>query len=208
MSFYEEWSEDLAADLAEPFPPEAHQTKKQGGSEITFVGWPHYVARLNDTVGPNGWQTRVRLEEHGGKLVAIVSLSVLGVTKENVGDEDEDKDSYGTASTNSYAQALKRAAAGFGLGLYLYDKGAREQASRAPSTPKQQARQQSNGAGKQPWEKLMPFGKTKGTPLGDHTEEQLRKLLDWCQEDDEKAKKFAELIADLEATLKAGGKTV
>lgn len=135
MSTYTEWSDDLADALAEPFAPAAHQTKRQGGSEITFVSVHHYKQRLNATVGPAGWSNTVRLEEHSGKLVAVVALSILGVTKENVGDEDEDKDSFGTASTNAYAQAFKRACSDFGLGAYLYDKAGREAATRPASRP-------------------------------------------------------------------------
>lgn len=68
--------------------------------------------------------------------------------------------------------------------------------------PSRQEMQKAQGNGKgEPWAKPMPFGKTKGTPLGDHTEDQLRKTLDWCRTKD--ADKFADLISDIEATLAA-----
>lgn len=201
MAQHTEWTPALRDALHEPFPAEWHKTKKQGGAEITFVEWHRYALRLNDLVGPDGWEVRLRFLEVGGKLIATASLTILGVTKENVGDEDEEKDSYGTASTNSFAQAYKRAAALFGMGLYMYDKAGRESATRAPRnrTLPAQTDRRSAPSGKQPWEKLMPFGSQKGKALGDLPPAELKRTLDWCRQKD--AEKFADLIADLEATL-------
>lgn len=123
MSTYTEWTPELGAALSERFPEEAHQTKTQGGSNITFVAWHEYAHRLNVTVGPQNWSAGAPIfHEVGGKLVMAVPVTILGVTKVNVGDEDEDKDSFGTASTNAWAQAYKRSCALFGMGLYMYDK--------------------------------------------------------------------------------------
>lgn len=137
MSRYTEWCDELEAAIAEPFDKDLHGTKSQGGSQITFVSWTHYVQRLNDLVGASGWT--VDQPDHynaGDKLVMAVPVTVLGVTKVNVGDEEGDKDSFGTASTNAYAQAMKRTCALFGLGLYLYDKDwtAQYLAGRAPAS--------------------------------------------------------------------------
>lgn len=158
--FYEAWDADLAAALAEPFAAGDHKTKKQGGSEITFVDVHKYKERLNATVGPHGWSVALRLDPIGGKLIATVALTVLGVTKENVGDEVEvpevnergNEKIIGGPATNSYAQAFKRAASDFGLGAYLYDKERRDAVSRGGgrsngngSTPRPQS---NNGAGK------------------------------------------------------------
>lgn len=137
--FFETWDEDLIAALAEPFAPSDHKTKKQGGQEITFVDVHRYKERLNATVGPHGWSNTLRLEPIGGKLIATVALTVLGVTKENVGDEVEvpelnergNEKIIGGPATNSYAQAFKRAASDFGLGAYLYDKEKRDAASKS-----------------------------------------------------------------------------
>lgn len=130
MATFDKWSDELHAALNAPFPADLHKTKKQGGAEITFVEWHRYADRLNALVGPEGWEVALRFHDVGGKLVTVASMSILGVTKENVGDEDEDKDSYGTACTNSFAQAFKRAAALFGMGLYMYDKAGRAAATR------------------------------------------------------------------------------
>lgn len=148
MSTYTEWSDELADALAEPFAPGAHSEKRQGGSSITFVDVHEYKERLNATVGPHGWTSAVRMEAYGGKLIVVVALSILGVTKENVGDEVEEAPTnergnsklIGTPITNAYAQAFKRTCADFGLGAYLYDKEGREAAVRGQATPRQMDR--------------------------------------------------------------------
>ena len=138
MTYHTGWTPELVDALAAPFPPEAHKEKKQGGARITFVDVHRYEDRLNGTVGPQGWGSAVRFDVVGGKLISTVSLTVLGVTKENVGDEVEvpelnergNEKIIGSPATNSYAQAFKRACSGFGLGAYLYDESKREAAKR------------------------------------------------------------------------------
>lgn len=148
--YYEEWRESLTLALAEPFAPEDHKTKRQGGSDITFVDVHRYKERLTSLVGPHGWSATVRFDVVGGKLIATVALTVLGVTKENVGDEVEvpelnergNEKIIGSPATNSYSQAFKRACADFGLGAYLYDE-----AKRNAATGGQPPRRSSNGGG-------------------------------------------------------------
>jgi hypothetical protein len=146
--YYDAWDEDLVEALAAPFAAGDHKDKRQGGQTITFVDVHKYKERLNATVGPHGWSCALRLEPIGGKLIATVALTVLGVTKENVGDEVEvpevnergNEKIIGGPATNSYAQAFKRACSDFGLGAYLYDATRREAAKRggpAPSAPRQ-----------------------------------------------------------------------
>jgi hypothetical protein len=151
--FYDSWDENLIEALAEPFAPSDHKTKKQGGQEITFVDVHRYKERLNATVGPHGWSSTLRLEPIGGKLIATVALTVLGVTKENVGDEVEvpevnergNEKIIGGPATNSYAQAFKRAASDFGLGAYLYDKAKRDAATKATGYTSQPRASNGNG---------------------------------------------------------------
>ena len=148
--YHEAWTPKLAEELAEPFPAACHKTKRQGGSEITFVDVHRYKERLNALVGPHGWSATLRLEPIGGKLVATVALAILGVAKENVGDEVEvpelnergNEKIIGGPATNSYAQAFKRACSDFGLGAYLYDEAKRAAATggnggRASTPPRQ-----------------------------------------------------------------------
>jgi hypothetical protein len=153
MTYHTEWGPELVAALAAPFPPEAHKSKRQGGQSITFVDVHRYKDRLNRTVGPHGWSASVRLEPVGGKLIASVALTVLGVTKENVGDEVEvpevnergNEKIIGSPATNSYAQAFKRAASDFGLGAYLYDEDEREAAKRGETPASNASRQRLAG---------------------------------------------------------------
>src|SRR5688500_11750173 len=138
MAKFTEWCPERVEALAAPFPKELHAQKDRRG---TFVSVHHYVARLNELVGPNGWSMPEPSTYHAGaKLGCAVGITILGVTKWNVGDEMEDHGEpveytddqgktrekvvdFGSSSTNSWAQAFKRCCAyGFGLGLYLYDK--------------------------------------------------------------------------------------
>lgn len=165
---FTEWDDDLVAALAEPFAPESHSEKSQGGSKITFVDVHEYKDRLNATVGPHGWSSAVRMEAYGGKLIFVVALTILGVTKENVGDEVEEAPVnergnsrlVGSSCTNAYAQAFKRTCSDFGLGAYLYDKEKREAAtrrtSRRPSTPVTGA-PPTNGATRKATPKQMEY---------------------------------------------------
>jgi len=158
-SRYSTWEETklddktLADVLAEPFPEACHKTYKgPGGANITYVGVWDYVQRLNQLVGPQGWGSDTRLDTAGGKLIATVSLTILGVTKTNVGDEEEGKEGYGTAATNSHAQAFKRAAAGFGLCLYLYEPFQTEKTPQKPASDERTAlRQEVMALATQAW---------------------------------------------------------
>jgi hypothetical protein len=142
MTTVTSWSAAVVEALAEPFAPADHKTKRQGGQNITFVDVHRYKERLNAVVGPHGWESAVRFDVVGGKLIATVRLTVLGVTKENVGDEVEvpelnergNEKIIGSPATNSYAQAFKRACSDFGLGDYLYDEKKRE-AAKQPAGP-------------------------------------------------------------------------
>lgn len=55
---------------------------------------------------------------------------------------------------------------------------------------------------RQPWERVLPFGnpKVKGKKLGELSAMELSGTLDWCSAP-ERADKFKDLIADIEATI-------
>lgn len=153
MAQFAEWTEELEAALAEPFPAEWVKSKKAGKGErstsISFVPWHRYAERLNALVG-GGWSMGEPVTLHvGDKLVMGLPLTILGTTRVNFGDEDdseweevlnkdtgelEDKKTmYGSPCTNAFAQAFKRSCALFGIGLYLYNKGGAS-AKPAPSS--------------------------------------------------------------------------
>ena len=154
MSKHTDWTPELEADLAEPFPAEYRKTKSMGGRQVTFVPWHRYVSRLNELVG-FGWSRDTPITMHvENKLVMGLPITIFGTTRVNFGDEDdseyetvvnkqtgeeeEKKTMYGSPVTNAYAQAFKRSCAMFGMGLDMYDKDAKPVAKPAPKPAPQQ----------------------------------------------------------------------
>ncbi|TFU25610.1 Rad52/Rad22 family DNA repair protein [Thermus tengchongensis] len=118
--------------LAEPFPPgevqwriEALSRDKKRALVVPYVDARTVLDRLDRVVGPEGWQDayevladaeRTVRDERGERRERLVEvkcrLTVLGVTKEDVGEGDSLK--------AAFSDALKRAAVKFGVGRYLY----------------------------------------------------------------------------------------
>lgn len=127
MAEFTEWSADLEAALAEPFPAVLVERKRGG---ISFVAWHHYTRKLNRLVGPGWSMGEPVIHVVGGKLIMGIPITILGVTRINFGDEDEESEvneegkptMYGTPCTNAFAQCYKRTLALFGMGLDMYDK--------------------------------------------------------------------------------------
>jgi hypothetical protein len=53
--------------------------------------------------------------------------------------------------------------------------------------------------------KRMPFGKHKGTPLGDIATSELESTVDWCSTDDSKREKFKDLIDACRTVIRSRG---
>lgn len=73
-------------------------------------------ARLDETVGPDAWSTRIDRLSPG---IYLCHLSVCGVTRTDVGQAGEhecEKEKSGVSD------AIKRAAVQFGIGAYLYER--------------------------------------------------------------------------------------
>ncbi|RTG98876.1 DNA repair protein Rad52 [Thermus scotoductus] len=118
--------------LSEPFPPgevqwriEALSRDKKRALVVPYVDARTVLDRLDRVVGPEGWQDayevladaeRAVRDERGEGRERLVEvkcrLTVLGVTKEDVGEGDSLK--------AAFSDALKRAAVKFGVGRYLY----------------------------------------------------------------------------------------
>ncbi|GAB5601959.1 Rad52/Rad22 family DNA repair protein [Thermus sp. FJN-A] len=118
--------------LAEPFPPEEVQWRVEALSRdkkralvVPYVDARTVLDRLDRTVGPEGWQDtyevlsdqeRTVKDERGERRERLCEvrcrLTVLGVSKEDVGEGDSLK--------AAFSDALKRAAVKFGVGRYLY----------------------------------------------------------------------------------------
>jgi hypothetical protein len=116
---------EIIADLSKPLGKRFLKTRRQGGTELTYLEW-HTAVKFLDHFAP-GWSYEVRGVQLVGNLVTVIaSISIPCaegiVTREATGCEDSDAKGYGDACSNAEAMALKRAAAKFGLGLYLYCK--------------------------------------------------------------------------------------
>lgn len=81
---------------------------------LAYVDMRAYQARLDEAVGPANWEVQYRPL---GDRAVICKLTILGVTREDVGEADpEDSNAW----TSAVAQSFKRTCASFGLGRYLY----------------------------------------------------------------------------------------
>lgn len=117
----EQTLEAVYAALLQPFPPEVVELKPGAVSEakgtalaLAYVDARHYQARLDAVAGPCGWQVSYR---PWGERAVICALTVLGVTREDVGEAEKGDPNQATSAA---MQAFKRACAAFGLGRYLY----------------------------------------------------------------------------------------
>ncbi len=116
---------DIISDLSKPLAKRHLKTRRQGGTDLTYLEW-HTAVRFLDHFAP-GWSYNVRSVQLVGSLVTVVaSISIPClegvITREATGCEDVNAKGYGDAVSNAEAMALKRAASKFGLGLYLYSK--------------------------------------------------------------------------------------
>ena len=137
---YDRTFPEILADLHKPIPPRLLDTKRQGGTDLTFIPW-HQAVRLMDLYAP-GWEgeiTNVQMfsapDKNGDRadLVAVtyrVTINCLDPTadmpmkicRESTGFELFTKQSFGDPFSNAESMAKRRAFAQFGLGLHLYRK--------------------------------------------------------------------------------------
>ncbi len=164
---------------------------------------PHFRSRFADLPGILN-TIRPTLAKHALAVVQFPGWDDGVVTVETIlshasgewmghtaGAPAQKMDPQGVGSAITY---LRRYALAAVLGIAQEDDDG-ESAVHRPS-------RQSNQNGGSPADKPMPFGKTKGVRLGDHSEDQLVRTLDWCRQKDEE--KFADLIRDIEAVLGNG----
>ena len=115
-------SPEIIAALVVPFPgqfiewkPQATTKDNQRALAAAYVDPRRYQQRLDEVV-PGQWHTRVEFGGPQGSVVKV-SLTICGVTRENVGECDP---SNANTVTSAFAQGFKRSCADFGLGRYLY----------------------------------------------------------------------------------------
>lgn len=124
----------VLSQLSEPFPvaevkfkPQKVLQGKGQAIAVAFVDARIVADRLNQVVGPENWEDSyesisVTETDKSGKVVEYggikCTLTILGVTKSDVGSPSMADELKGSAS-----DALKRAAVKFGVGRYMYDLG-------------------------------------------------------------------------------------
>jgi hypothetical protein len=118
------WTAEIAQALHAPFPAEmvgwkAQATTRDGSKAmaVAYIDARAVADRLDETVGPEHWCDHyVMLGEqrtaNGPEIVVACRLTVLGVTKEDVGSGEDYK--------SAYSDAFKRAGVRHGIGRYLY----------------------------------------------------------------------------------------
>jgi hypothetical protein len=110
--------------LAAPFPPEqiswrvgATNGDKTKGLALAYIDARDVMRRLDDVVGPSGWQSEF-IETPKGRVICRIGIDCGGrwVWKsDGAGDSDVE------AEKGAISDALKRAAVHWGIGRYLYD---------------------------------------------------------------------------------------
>ena len=119
---------DIIGDLKKPLPQRLLKTRRQGGTELTYIEWFTAVELLDFYTNCN-WSGEIsKLEGVGNRVVITYRVTIHALdgdyVREATGSEvcDESFKGYGEPNTNAEAQAFKRAAAKFGLTLDLYKK--------------------------------------------------------------------------------------
>lgn len=107
--------------LCKPFAQSLIELKPQSVTKdrsralaAPYVDARAYQTRLDRVVGPESWSATYRETLSG----VICRLTILGVTREDVGDLPPQGEE--NRMTSAAMQAFKRACAAFGLGRYLY----------------------------------------------------------------------------------------
>lgn len=131
--------------LARPFDAdEIRQRPGRGGGHFDYIDARSAHQRLDDVLGPGGWQSSFKVLDMDSKAVeCTLSAFIEGqwVARSDVGypnaADDADHDEREPLKA-AYSDALKRAAVQLGIGRHLYTKApAKREAT--PATPATQA---------------------------------------------------------------------
>src|SRR5438874_594827 len=112
--------EDIYDQLVAPFDARAIKLKPQSVKDGQALALPYIDSRavqerLDQVVGPDGWSDSYQVISKGAVLCR---LTVLGVTKEGIGEAGGTPGEEALKSAES--DSLKRSAVKFGIGRYLY----------------------------------------------------------------------------------------
>jgi len=115
-------TKEILEQLSEPFPNEAIEWKPQAFNRdktralaIPYITSRHVMGRLDEVVGPAGWEYDFEPLPDGSTKG---KLTVLGITKCDKGFVSGEDDA---GLKGSVSDGLKRAAVLFGIGRYLYE---------------------------------------------------------------------------------------
>jgi hypothetical protein len=111
---------EAASALTAPFSLEQIEVRvgattkdKTRALALPYADLRVYQDRLDAVVGIEGWSVEYRPTTNG----LICRLTILGVTKEDIGEASGDGDN---PATEALARSFKRACVAFGLGRFLY----------------------------------------------------------------------------------------
>lgn len=118
-----EFTPQIQAHLAAYFPIETVQWKAQATTKdktramaVAYIDARDVMDRLDAAAGVAGWSDTYRVVTVGDETAVECTLTVLGISKTDVGTIGDS----GDAAKGAYSDALKRAAVKFGVGRYLY----------------------------------------------------------------------------------------
>src|SRR5512140_2407061 len=117
----EQLTREVLEQLRKPFPAsrisfkvQTKPSEKGNSLVVAYIDARDVMERLDEVVGPD-WSDRY--EKAGTAQGLVCYLTVCGVTRGDVGDENNENEPVKSA----YSDAFKRAAVKFGVGRFLYD---------------------------------------------------------------------------------------
>lgn len=129
---------------------------------------------------------------------AVAGVYTSGFARELEGDGMVNKSSHvENCETSAIGRALANLDYCGSIGGQKAPRPSREEMSKAERQPAKAP----SGNGGLPWDRPMPIGKNKGTPLRDLSQADLSGALDWCNGAEDRADKFRDLVGAIEATL-------
>lgn len=116
-----ELTNEILEQLRKPFPAreisfkcQTKPNEKGNALVVAYIDARNVMERLDKVAGPD-WSDRY--EKAGTAKGLVCYLTVCGVTRADVGDDDNENEPVKSA----YSDAFKRAAVKFGIGRFLYD---------------------------------------------------------------------------------------
>lgn len=117
---------NLSDQLRAPFNPAAIHWRiqtlsgdKSRGLALAYIDARDVMKRLDDVVGPEGWQDRYT-ESAKGRVICELSINING---EWITKSDGAGDTAVEGEKGGISDAFKRAAVKWGIGRYLYQLG-------------------------------------------------------------------------------------